>query len=180
MNIAVIGMRGAGKSNVARRLSVFTKRPVLSTDTMIEYEAGGTSIPQLVAAQGWPAFREREYQTLIKIENLDGIIVDAGGGVVVDLNGGEEVFSARKVELLQAAGPVIWLRGDVSRLIAKVQAKGDRPDLVDESALAELMARRQPWYEAAATHIIDIEGKKREEIALEIVNLMGWEPAGSP
>lgn len=181
MNITIIGLRGAGKSNVSRRLSVHTKRPVLATDVMVEYEAGGQSISDLVAEAGWPAFRDREYDVLRKIVRLDGIIIDAGGGVVVDLApDGTEVFSERKVSLLQESGPVIWLRGDVARLVAKVQAKADRPALVDASEVLATMRRREPFYEKAATSIIDIEGKRREQIALEIVSMMGWQPAGSP
>ena len=57
MNINLIGMRGVGKSNVARRLSVLTKRPVMSTDVLIEYESG-MGLPQFVAARGWRAFRD--------------------------------------------------------------------------------------------------------------------------
>lgn len=179
-NITIIGMRGAGKSNVSRRLSVLTKRPVLATDTMVEYEALGRSIRDLVAAEGWPAFRERESQVLDKILHLDGIIIDAGGGLIVDLVDHTEVFSTRKVGLLQACGPVIWLRGDVARLVNKVETKADRPALVDTDLLLRVMHARQPFYERAATHIIDIDGRKREEIACQILGLLGLEPAGSP
>lgn len=180
-NITIIGMRGAGKSNVSRRLSVFTKRPVFATDTMIEYEAGGRSIADLVAAEGWSAFRERELQVLRRILRMDDIIIDAGGGLVVDLDpDGREQFAERKVADLRAAGPIIWLRGDVERLVAKVEAKADRPALTDSAAVVDLMRARQPMYERAATHIIDIEGKRREAIALEILDLLGLEPAGSP
>lgn len=178
-NFTLIGMRGAGKSNVSRRLSVFTKRPAFATDTMVEYEAGGSTIAELVAAEGWPAFRDREFEVLSKILHLDGIIIDAGGGLVVDLVDGAEVFSDRKVALLQQAGPVIWLRGDVERLVAKVEAKADRPALVSSGVL-ELMQARQPFYQRAATLVVDIEGKRREEVALEILCLLGLEPAGSP
>lgn len=178
-NITVIGMRGAGKSNVSRRLSVLTKRPVFATDTMVEYEAGGVSVSELVAAEGWPGFRDREATVLAKILRLDSIIVDGGGGIVVDLLDGQEVFSDRKVAALRQAGPVFWLRGDVRRLVAKVAAKADRPPLAGSGVL-ELMLARQDFYRRAATHEIDIEGKRREEIALEIIEVLGIQPAGSP
>jgi shikimate kinase len=181
VNISVIGMRGAGKSNVSRRLSVFTKRPVFATDTMVEYEAGGRTVAELVAAEGWAAFRERERAVLEKILRLDGVIVDGGGGIVVELDGaGGEVFSAHKVDALRAAGPVVWLRGDVERLVAKVAAKADRPALTDAAHVLALMTARQAWYAAAATHVVDIEGKRREDVALEICDLLGLELAGSP
>jgi shikimate kinase len=180
-NITIIGLRGAGKSNVSRRLSVLTKRPVFATDTMVSYEAGGRSIPELVAAEGWPGFRRRESEVLAKILQMDEVIIDAGGGLVVQLDAtGCEQFNEGHAAALRAVGPVFWLRGDVERLVAKVEAKADRPALVDSAALLALMHARQPFYERAATHIVDIEGKKREEIALEIVMALGMEPAGSP
>ena len=49
MNLILIGMRGVGKSYVCRLLTVLTKRPVISTDMMVEYEAGQT-IPEIIAA----------------------------------------------------------------------------------------------------------------------------------
>ena len=181
MNITVIGLRGAGKSNVSRRLSVLTKRPVFTTDTMVEYEAGGRSVAELVADQGWPAFREREWLVLGKILRMDGVIIDGGGGIVVDLDeDGGEVFSTRKADALRASGPVVWLRGDVDRLVAKVAAKADRPALADPAQVTALMHARQAWYAAAATHTVDIEGRRREDVALEILGLLGLEPAGSP
>jgi shikimate kinase len=180
-NITIIGMRGAGKTNVSRRLSVHTKRPVFATDTMVSYEAGGRSIDDLVAEEGWPGFRRREAAALAKILAMDEVIVDAGGGLVMRLDdAGEEHCNDAAITALQACGPVIWLRGDIARLVAKVQAKADRPALVDPSRLMALMQARQPCYERAATHVIDIEGKKREEIALEIVDRLGMQAAGSP
>ena len=47
VNIVLIGMRGVGKTNIARRLSFATKRPVMSTDVLVEYELGAP-IPQIV------------------------------------------------------------------------------------------------------------------------------------
>jgi len=180
-NITIIGMRGAGKSNVSRRLAVMTKRPVFATDTMVEYEAGGRSIAEIVADEGWPAFREREYAVLAKVLRMDGVIIGAGGGLVVDLDAdGCEVLSERKVSALRASGPVIWLRGDVERLVEKVAAKGDRPPLTGPSQVLATMLARQPFYQRAATHTIDIEGKRREDVALEIMELLGLVPAGSP
>jgi shikimate kinase len=75
---------------------------------------------------------------------------------------------------------VVWLQGDVERLVYKVEAKGDRPPLASATQLVDLMNARQPYYRRAATLVIDIEGKRREEIAWEIVDRLGIVPAGSP
>lgn len=168
MNIVLIGMRGVGKTNIARRLSFLTKRPVMSTDTLVEYECG-TSIPQFVAQCGWPEFRDAEYHVLRKLSALDGLIIDAGGGIVVDLDtDGREVFSDRKVDLLKCGGRIVFLSGDIDRLAAKVHADPSRPLLDERTAAADLMRVRLPFYQRAADWTIDVEGRPREDIAHEI------------
>ncbi len=174
MNIIIIGMRGAGKSNVSRRLAVLTKRTVLSSDTMIEYENGGKTIAEIIAENGgdWRAFRDMEYDVVRKIAAMDGVIVDCGGGIIVDLDeDGNEVFSTRKVEALKKSGTIVWLKGDIKRLVEKVKNKAERPTLDETRSTEELMRRRMPFYEKAADVVIEIEGKKRPELAEAIVKL---------
>ena len=164
MNIVLIGMRGVGKTNIARRLSFQTKRPVMSTDVLVEYETG-TTIAEFVAQHGWAAFRDVEYEVVGKLRHLDGLIIDAGGGVVVDLVDDVEVYSTRKVDLLKEHGEVVFLRGDITRLAAKVANDPRRPTLDASRSAADLMQARRPFYEAAADWTIDVEGKDRGDIA---------------
>jgi shikimate kinase len=172
MNVVIIGMRGAGKSNVSRRLSVLTKRPVLSTDVLVEYDAG-MSIPSFVGLRGWPAFREAEHEVLRKLTAIDAAIIDCGGGIVVDVDdAGEEVFSVRKVDLLRRLGPIIWLSGDIERLSRKAAGSATRPVLDERRTALELMNRRLPFYTDAADFVIDIEGRKRQEMAQQIAELV--------
>ena len=167
MNIVLIGMGGVGKTNIARRLSFQVKRPVMSTDLLVEYETGAT-VAHFVAAHGWPAFRDAEYQVLTKLAHLDGLIIDAGGGIVVDLQDGTEVYSTRKVDLLKARGEVIFLTGNIDRLAAKVRDDPTRPTLDARRGAAALMRARLPFYERTADWIIDVEGRDRGDIAAEI------------
>ena len=132
MNIVLIGMRGAGKSNISRRLSVMTKWPVVSTDLLIQYENQGKPISQIIAESGgdWRSFRDMEFDVVQKVSRLDNVIVDCGGGVVVDLDdNGDEIYSSRKVDLLKQSGKIIWLKGDIKRLAAKVKDDQERPTL---------------------------------------------------
>ena len=171
MNYIFIGMRGAGKSNVSRRLSILVKRPVFSTDLMIEYENGGKTIPKIIEEQrgDWRAFRDMEHQTLLKIAKMDEIIIDCGGGVIVDLDeDGNEVFSDRKVAALRSCGVIIWLKGDIKKLAAKTKGSDKRPALDAQKSAEEILRRRLPFYEKAADVVIDISGKRRFEIAEEI------------
>ncbi|MEW7977375.1 MAG: shikimate kinase [Candidatus Sedimenticola endophacoides] len=169
MNIVLIGMRGAGKSSISRRLSLLTKRPVISTDLLIEYEDDGLGIPGIVAEQGWAAFREQEFRVIEKVTRLDNLIIDCGGGVIVDLDqGGNEIFSERKVSLLRTSGRVVWLKGDIARLAARVQGDPSRPALDAVRSAEEMMRRRLPFYEMAADLVIDIETDKRKRLAKRI------------
>lgn len=175
MNIIMIGMRGAGKSNVSRRLAVLTKRTVMSTDTMIEYENGGQSIADFVAQHDgdWRAFRDLEFEVVNKICKMDGIIVDSGGGVIVDLDEhGNEIFSERKVSALKASGKIVWLKGDIKTLVEKVKNKPERPSLSALQSAEEMMHRRLPFYERAADIVIDITGKKRSVLARKIFKIL--------
>lgn len=172
VNIVLIGMRGVGKTNIARRLSFQTKRAVMSTDVLVEYELGA-GIPHLIAEQGWPAFREAEYNVLRKLAPMDGLIVDAGGGIVVDLEDGVEVYSDRKVQLLHKHGQIVFLAGDIERLAAKVRDDPSRPTLDARRSAADLMRARLPFYERAADWVIDVEGRQRADIAAEIAAQYG-------
>lgn len=167
MNIVLIGMRGVGKTNIARRLSFALKRPVMSTDLLVEYETG-TTIPDFVAAHGWAAFRAAEYEVVAKLSRIDGLIVDAGGGIIVDLVDGTEVYSDRKVGLLKEHGEVVYLCGDIDRLAAKVADDPSRPALDARRGAADLMRARRPLYEKAADWTIDVEGMDRSDIAARI------------
>ncbi len=171
MNIVLIGMRGAGKSKVSRRLSLMTKRDVLSSDLLIQYDNGGKSIPEIQAENNgdWRIFRDMEFATIEKITALDGNIIDCGGGVIVDVDeDGNEVYSARKVDLLRKNGRIIWLKGDIKRLAAKVKGDAKRPSLSETQSAEDVMRSRLPFYEKAADMVIDIEDKSRKMVA-EIV-----------
>jgi shikimate kinase len=176
LNINLIGMRGVGKSNVARRLAVLTKRPVMSTDVLIAYESGLT-IPDFVATSGWAAFRDLEWQITGKLASMTDIIVDCGGGIMVDLDAaGEETFSERKVAELQAGGPVVWLRGDIERLAAKTAGDPARPDLHAHMSAAAIMRRREPWYAQAANWSIEVHPGQRQAAAESIAAHYGLLP----
>ncbi|MBF0195446.1 MAG: shikimate kinase [Magnetococcales bacterium] len=171
----MIGMRGCGKSNISRRLSVLTKRNVLSTDALISYENQGNDISTIITKNSgdWRVFRELEYLIVKKTVALDDLIIDTGGGVVVDIDlNNKEVFSQRKVKLLKQNGLVIWLKGDISLLVKKVGEDINRPKLSSATSDIELMEMRLPFYKDAADIVINIDGKKRKDVAKEIMGVL--------
>ncbi|MBF0185763.1 MAG: shikimate kinase [Magnetococcales bacterium] len=176
MNIVLIGLRGCGKSSVSRLLAKMSKRPLLSTDLLFSYENNGQSISDFVAAchGDWRPFRDQEYAITCKASALDNLIIDCGGGIVVDcLQQNQEIFSARKVSALRRNGLLFWLNGDLQRLARKVQEDPSRPALNSHLPLLTVMQQRLPFYQQAAHHIIDIEGKTRKQIAHTILQQVG-------
>ncbi|MBF0455760.1 MAG: shikimate kinase [Magnetococcales bacterium] len=179
MNIVLIGMRGCGKSSVSRRLALCTKRNLFSSDALISYENQGEEISDIIEkSQGdWRVFRELEYLVIKKIVTQSDLIIDTGGGVVVDLDDeGGEIYSERKISLLKNNGLIFWLKGGIETLIRKTRGDVRRPPLSQNKSDEELMENRLPFYEAAADVIVDVEGKKRKEVAVEILQHIGKHP----
>ena len=158
MNICLIGPRGVGKTRTARRLAILLHRPVVSTDVLVSYECGGRSIASLIRQKGggvqaWRYFRQRELAVLRKIANLKDVIVDCGGGIVVDLNRyGVERLSLQKVRLLRKNSVVVWLKSDMGEILKKTEADPRRPKLSSTQDVRQIMRRRKPFY-AKAAHV---------------------------
>jgi len=156
-NISFIGARGAGKSRLSRKLGKLTGMPVMSSDTLISYEAGGVTIESIVARSGWADFREKEYQLLKKLTSFEGVIIDCGGGMIVEAPAKDreaETLSARKVELLKKRCHIIYVKQDTEYLLKKVRKDHSRPDLSDNYQLT--LERRLPWYESIADLTLDM------------------------
>ncbi len=154
---------------------MLAKRSVLSTDLLIEYENDGKPIAQIITGLkgGWRDFRDLEYKVVKRATRLDGIILDCGGGVIVDLDeNGDEVFSERKVALLKKSGTVIWLKGDIARLAKKTRGDERRPNLDQRQDIEAIMRRRLPFYKRAADLTFDINGRKRTELADAIFKMV--------
>jgi shikimate kinase len=173
MNIVLIGGRAVGKSKVSRRLFYVTKRPVFQLDELIVYEENGMSIPEIVEKHGWKYFRDVEYKVVQKVSKLDDIIIDCGGGVIVDLDeNGNEVYSERKVNELKNNGFIIWLTLDVDEVIEKIENDPSRPDLSKEKSFKEIMQRRMPFYKQAADMVFPMHGHTKKTAAEEIIKIL--------
>jgi shikimate kinase len=165
MNIVLIGYRGTGKSTIADLLAVRLSMRVVGMDAEIVTRAG-KSIPEIVEESGWDHFRDMESQVAADFGNEDGLIIDAGGGVIV---------RDQNIESLGKNGLVFWLTADEQTIVERIKDDTQRPSLSESKSfveeVAEILAERGPKYEAAADHAIDTAGQSAEEAAEAIADI---------
>jgi len=162
MNLVLVGYRGTGKSEIARRLAKLLARPAVSLDEEI-VRVAGMPIPELVAASGWARFRDLEERLCLEFGTQDNLILDCGGGVVER----EANFAA-----LRNGGKVFWLRATPATIVARIGNDTSRPSLTGSRSFTEeveeVLARRTPLYERIAHARIDTDGRTPDELAATI------------
>jgi len=165
MNLVLIGYRGTGKSTVARLLGALLGREVVSLDAEIVHRAG-CSIPDIVAAHGWPHFRDLETEVTREVCGRDNIIIDAGGGVIL---------RPENVATLRRGGVLFWLRASVPVIVARIEGGNERPALTSGKSFTDevedVLRERTPLYAAAADYQIDTDALDPHAVAAEIVRL---------
>ncbi len=173
-NLALIGGRGCGKTSIAKRLARTNRNFMLfSVDALIRYECEAKSIPGIVAEQGWRGFREREYEVVRRASAFQGgALIDCGGGVVVDLDdAGREIYSERKIAALKRHSLVVYLARDTGYMNERIHQDPNRPDLSASESFETIMARREPWYRAAADHVLECGDRPKLDVARAV---LGW------
>jgi shikimate kinase len=150
-SVILVGLMGAGKTRVGRRLAERLDIPFLDTDVEIERETGKT-IAELFTQIGEPAFRDGERLMIARLVQGPVQIIATGGGAFMD---------ARTRATIREHGLAVWLRADLDTLIARTAKSHKRPLLegVDRAAkLAELMALRYPVYAEAELTVDSVHG----------------------
>jgi len=165
-NIILVGYMGSGKSTVGQALAKERGMRFLDTDAAIE-EAEGYSIREIFEERGEKAFRdlETEYLRRLKATTVNTVIATGGGIVLRNENR----------ELLKRTGRVIWLKASAEETLSRVKSDTGRP-LLDSASEAELAGKiermlreRTPAYGAAASDIIETDGKTVPEIVSGII-----------
>jgi shikimate kinase len=157
-SLVLVGMMGAGKSSVGRRLAVRLAIPFVDADTEIEAAAAMT-IPEIFAKHGEPEFRKGEAKVIARLLDQGPQVLATGGGAVMDDN---------TRALIRVKGISIWLKADLDVLSRRTKRRNDRP-LVEQ--IKTLLPLREPFYAQA-----DITIQSREEphdtIVSEIVSAL--------
>jgi shikimate kinase len=141
--VGLVGMMGAGKTSIGKRLAARMGVPFRDADHEIE-AAAGMSVSEIFARFGEPYFREGERRVIARLLTEAPHVLATGGGAFMD--------GATRAAMKNQAF-TIWLRAPVGLLLARVSQRGNRPLLkTDDPAgtLTRLLAVREPVYAEAA------------------------------
>ena len=166
MNIVLIGYRGTGKTSVGMALAEKLGRDFYDADDHIEKKAG-TSISDMVHQEGWAFFRAKEKEAVRDLTALDGCVIAAGGGAVLDPENVEYMKKSGVVILLEAATKTIF-----ERMREDIKTEQQRPSLTGKDPyeeIEEVLAFRRPLYKEAMDFSVDTTWKSIEEVLEEIV-----------
>ncbi len=157
--IALVGMMGAGKSSIGRRLATRMAVDFFDADNEIE-AAAGQPIPEIFATYGEAAFRDCERKVISRLvaEKAPHVLATGGGAFM----------SAEIREQLKANTVTVWLRAPLDILFMRVKRKSNRPLLKTadpRGTLEKLLAEREPTY-ALADITVDSQNAPHE-IAVE-------------
>ncbi|RDI61913.1 shikimate kinase [Microvirga subterranea] len=166
-SIVLVGLMGAGKSTVGRRLAQKLGLPFRDADNEIE-AAAGMSIPDIFAIHGEAHFRDGERRVIARLLQEGPMVLATGGGAFMN-----EETRVRVAE----NGISIWLRADLDVLMRRVRKRATRPLLQNpdpEGTMRQLMDKRHPVYAQANLTVESHEGPHDRVVAEIIKALSEW------
>lgn len=157
-SVVLVGMMGAGKTSIGRRLANLLHLPFLDADAEIE-KAANLTISEIFEHYGEPYFREGEERVIARL---------LGGGPAVIATGGGAFMSAETRQRCRADGITVWLKAEVPVMLERVRKKGNRPLLSGpdpESRMRALLDAREPIYALADVTIASHDGPHQTVVA---------------
>lgn len=166
-SIALLGLRGAGKTTIGRRVARRLGVPFVELDRKVE-QAAGLALGEVFALHGEEYYRRLEREALTSLlETRQSMVLASGGGLVA----APETFA-----LLARRSTTVWLRATADDCWERVIRQGDRRPMNQHpearKALADLVARRNPLYAQAAL-TIDTSGRSIAEAVDSVVAAAG-------
>ncbi len=149
--VALVGMMGAGKTVVGRRLAARLGLDFVDSDGEIE-SCAGMSIPDLFERHGEPYFRDRECKVVTRL---------IGGGCRVVATGGGSFIHPATRAAMRATALTVWLKAEFDVLMRRVRKRSNRPLLRTpdpEGTLRRLMEARYPVYAEADLTVVSRDG----------------------
>jgi len=168
--IALVGLMGAGKSCIGRRLAARLDLPFIDADREIE-EAAGCAISEIFARHGEQAFRDGERRVILRLLDGPPHVLATGGGAFMD---------PRTRQAIRDRAISVWLRADLELLLRRVSRRNDRPllQVADQrQKLQELMAQRDPVYATADISVDSADGPPEATLERVLTALAQLQPS---
>jgi len=163
-SIVLVGMMGAGKSSIGRRLAARLGIPFADADAEIE-QAAGMSIADIFEAHGEPSFRSGEARVIARLLEQGPQVLATGGGAFINTQTRANIHEK---------GISVWLKAEIDVLTRRLRRRSDRPLLktVDPTVtLTNLLATRNPIY-GEANLVVTSRDVAHEVIVDEIVTAL--------
>lgn len=166
-SVVLVGLMGAGKSTVGRRLAHRLRLPFKDADHEIE-TAAGMSIADIFALHGEPNFRDGERRVIARLLQEGPLVLATGGGAFM-----HEETRAR----IASTAISVWLRADLPVLMRRVRRRSNRPLLRNpdpEGTMRGLMDVRHPIYALADLTVDSCETPHDRVVDEVVVALDRW------
>ena len=154
-SIVLVGMMGAGKSSVGRRLAARLGIRFVDADAEIE-SAAGMTIAEIFAKHGEPDFRAGEKRVIARLLDNGPQVLATGGGSIMDQN---------TRDLIHIKGISVWLKADLDVLMKRTRRRNDRP-LAEK--IQDLLPLREPVY-ALSDIVVQSRDEPHDIIVDEII-----------
>jgi len=164
--LVLIGMMGAGKSSIGRRIAARLNLPFVDADVEIEAAHAGLTIPEIFARYGEPYFRDGEVRVIARLLE---------GGPCVLATGGGAFLREETRQRIRAKGISMWLRADPDVIMRRVKRRSDRPLLQTDDPIAtiqRLVDERYPIYAKADITVLSRD-VPHERIVEECMQMLG-------
>lgn len=161
-SVVFVGLMGAGKTAIGRKVAATLGLPFLDSDQEIE-AASRMTVPELFERYGEPEFRALEQRVIARVLEQGPQVLSTGGGAFMN---------AQTRATIEAQGVSVWLKADLDVLMDRVSKKQNRPLLKaadPRGVMQRLMAERYPVY-ATADVTVPTREEKKEVISAEVIN----------
>jgi shikimate kinase len=145
--VVLVGLMGAGKTTVGRKLASLLARDFIDADDAI-VEAAQRSIPEIFEEFGEPYFRDGERRVIARLINEDHGVVATGGGAFVD---------PQTRALILERAIAVWIDCDIATLVQRTARRDSRPLLRGgdpREILTKLAEERRPFYAEAQIRVL--------------------------
>jgi len=162
--LILVGMMGAGKTTVGRRLAARLGRRFLDSDEEIE-KAAQMTIPEIFAQRGEPEFRAGEMRVISRLLKEDDIVLATGGGAFVN---------PETRALVKSGAISVWLKADLDVLFERVSRRSNRPLLKTadpKGTLEKLIADRYPIYAEADITVLSRD-VPQDSVAADVISAL--------